>query len=135
MSNASTATHALGTNSISFFEKSVIQDARRKLLQSSQNLLSAIDLSNSPQSLQMTPDNRRVGFGGGGLEDSGHKSIITVSSLVKTPQSNRFMSLNNQYHQNMNFAEIESPIGRYNLHGSNNSRRKIRAIDCLFESN
>ena len=118
LSNASTATHALGTNSVSFFEKSVIQDARRKLLQTNHNLLSAIDLSYSPQSLQMTPNNRRTGPGNLGLDDSKQKSIISVcSSLLKTPQTNQLMSLNQQYHQNMNFLDAGSPHMRFNMGG------------------
>lgn len=131
-SNASTATHALGTNSISFFEKSVIQEARRKLLQSNQNLLSAIDLSNSPQSLQMTPDNRRIAPGSGRLDDSGQKSVITVSSLIRTPVSNKISNLNQHYHQNMNFAEMQNQFNRYNLAEQGYRRKSLKLIYSLF---
>lgn len=47
------------------------------------------------------------------MNNSGQKSVLTVSSLVKTPQSNQFISLNQQQmlqgNRNLGFLDLVSP--------------------------
>lgn len=66
-------------------------EARRKLTQTNKNLLNALDLSGSPVTPQLTPKTRNNTRST--LRNSGQKSILTVSSLIKTPQSNQYMSM------------------------------------------
>jgi hypothetical protein len=83
-------------------------EARRKLTQTNKTLLNALDLSGSPVTPQMTPKTRnrtRAGY----RNHSNQKSILTVSSLVKTPQSKQFMSMQNSQHKPMSFLDLVSP--------------------------